>query len=172
MIARRCNHAYASGLNVAEGQDKAVTEYARKFILARRREGDSWATIGEMLGVTHPWVLALANPEKYGDRRAGPDVERALARRFFGGSVDALRAAATRGDDLPDVAVQAQAIRELESGGVERGQAERAVHAVIAFKAGSHPTVYQIAELARVLIVADGGKSDFGKPARKRRKPP
>jgi hypothetical protein len=72
----------------------AVTEYARDYIAALKRRGESYAEIGKRLRCSHVWVMQLAQPEKYGDRNAGADVEHRLAELLHGGSIDALRRAA------------------------------------------------------------------------------
>lgn len=72
----------------------AVTEYVRDYISALKRRGESYEKIGERLGCSHVWVMHLAQPEKYGKRMVGADLEHKLAELLHGGSVDALRRAA------------------------------------------------------------------------------
>jgi hypothetical protein len=72
----------------------AVTEYVRDYVAALRRRGESYERIGERLGCSHVWIMHLSQPEKYGKRRVGADIEHKLAELLHGGSVDALRRAA------------------------------------------------------------------------------
>ncbi len=72
----------------------AVTEYVRDYIRAQRRRNASYKAIGEALGVSHVWAMQLDQPEKYGTRTVGPELELRMADLLHGGSVDALRKAA------------------------------------------------------------------------------
>lgn len=72
----------------------AVTEYARDYIASLMRRGWTLQRIGDRLGCSHVWVLHLSQPDKYGTRLVGADLEHRLAHLLHGGSIDALRRAA------------------------------------------------------------------------------
>lgn len=96
----------------------AVTEYVRAFIRSKREPvGDGpplpWTKIGELLGVSHVWPQQLNNPEKYGVRHVGPEVELRVARILHGGSIDALRRAAAGATELADGAPLASQLAHL-----------------------------------------------------------
>lgn len=79
---------------VYEQIQTAVTEYVRDYIRAQRRRQMSYKAIGDALGVSHVWAMQLDQPEKYGPRTVGPELELRVADLLHGGSVDALRRAA------------------------------------------------------------------------------
>lgn len=72
----------------------AVREYARDYIRAQRARKRSYKDIGDQLGVTHVWVMALEKGEVTGKKGAGGKVEHRLAELLHGGSIDSLRKAA------------------------------------------------------------------------------
>lgn len=90
----------------------AVTEYVRDWILGCKRRDMSYRAIAERLEVTHAWVIQIAQPEKYGHRSAGPELELALARILHDGSIDSLRKAALSfyrdHGHKPDVLIEGQ----------------------------------------------------------------
>jgi len=71
-----------------------VTEYIRDYIRALRRRKMSYEKIADRLQCSHVWVMQLDQPEKYGSRTAGPELEHRVADLLHGGSIDALRRAA------------------------------------------------------------------------------
>lgn len=80
-------------------EDAALVEWVRAKIRTMRAKEPkpmTWRKIGEEFGgLTHAWAQAIMNPAKYGEKGIGKDAEKSIARVFFGGSVDAFRAAAT-----------------------------------------------------------------------------
>ncbi len=83
--------------NVAEvtDLDRALAAFVRSHIrYLREEEGLTWEECAKQLGTSHAWLIAIANPEKYGPRKVGQKLERSLANALTNGSVDDLRDAA------------------------------------------------------------------------------
>lgn len=85
-----------------------VTAFIAEWVQSRHGAGDSFQAIADVLDVSKTTVQHVAD----GSRGVGPSLETAFAKKFFAGSLDALRDAATKasaerakqrsaGEDLP-----------------------------------------------------------------------
>jgi len=87
-----------------------VTAYFRSLINERVASKDSLRKIGDEFGVSHVHVKSIRD----GGGRVGADLEETIARKFFGGRVDDLRATAKKfAEEHPEALESATVVEPL-----------------------------------------------------------
>jgi len=85
---------YGEIVSAYDSVQSAVTEYVRDYISALIRRDMSYREIAERLHCSHVWVMSIHQPETYGPKKVGADLEHRVAELVHGGSIDRLRDAA------------------------------------------------------------------------------